>query len=62
MPGSLAPQGDLRAIHLKNLRIASRSAPSSNNPRPWQEAQFHQAARILAGKIDPIEDGDFPAP
>jgi hypothetical protein len=55
--GGLAPQGYLRSVHLKNLRIAARRTQSGGNAGPRQEAQLHEAAGIFARQIDPFQDG-----
>ena len=51
-----APQGDLRTIHLEHARVAARSATPRDDPRSGQEAEFHQAAGVVARKVDAVED------
>src|SRR5436190_18778314 len=60
MAGGFAPQGDLRAIHLKNPGIAARSAPAGGYAGAGQETKLHEAARVVPGEVNPIEDGDIP--
>ena len=60
MPGSLAPQSNFRAIHLKNTGIAAGGATTGSYACSRQETQFHQASGIIPRKIDPVEDGDIP--
>ena len=54
--GSFPPQRDFRTIHLEDPWIATRRAQPGRDPRPRQEAEFHQALRIIARQIDSIED------
>jgi ribosomal-protein-alanine N-acetyltransferase len=52
----VAAQRDFRAIHLEDARIAAGGAVSRRDARAGDEAEFHQAARIFGGQIDPVED------
>ena len=54
-PGRFAAQRDFRTIHLKDPRIAARSAEAGRDSGARQETKLHQAARVVAGKIDAIE-------
>jgi ribosomal-protein-alanine N-acetyltransferase len=59
-PGGLAPQGDLRTIHLKHPRVAPRGAPPGSDPGAGQKTQLHQAARIIVGQVNAIQDSGIP--
>jgi len=59
MPGGFAAQGDFGAIHLKHSWIATGGAPACGDAGSGQEPKLHQAARIVSGKINPVEDSDL---
>ena len=55
-PGGFPPQRDFGTVHLKDPRIAARSAQPRRDSRPGQETEFHQALGIVARQIDFVKD------
>src|SRR5580700_583922 len=52
--GGLAPQRNLRAIHLKHPWIAAGSALASRDTRTGQKSQFHEPPRIVGRQVEPV--------
>ena len=52
----VAAQGDFRTIHLEDARIAAGGAESRGDAGAGDEAKLHQAARIVGGQIDAVQD------
>jgi hypothetical protein len=50
----LAPERDLRTVHLKNARVTARSAASGHDTSAGKEAKFHEPASFRRREIDPI--------
>ena len=55
-PGRLPSQRDFRAVHLENPWVATGRARAGHDSRAGQKTKFHQAAGILVGKIDPLDE------
>jgi hypothetical protein len=54
--GGGTAQRNLGAIHLEDSRIAAGSALSGGDAGAGEKAKFHQAAGIVGGEINVIED------
>ena len=54
-----APDGDFRAIHLEQARIAERRTAGCGDQRARQETELHQPPGVLLGKVNGVEDGGF---
>jgi hypothetical protein len=48
-----------RTIHLKDAGIAAGSTPSRRNAGSWQETEFHQPSREIAGQINAVDNARF---
>ena len=56
---SVAPQGDLRAVHLEHAGVPSGSAQGGDDRAAWNEAEFHQASGNVLGQVEVVEDALF---
>jgi hypothetical protein len=52
-----AAESDFGTIHLIDLGITAGSALAGGNSGPRQEAEFHETAGIVDGKVDVLQNG-----
>src|SRR5258706_13623842 len=55
MRSSLAAKRDFRSIHAINARLTARSAAGGDDYVPRKEAELHETAGDIFGKIEAVE-------
>jgi hypothetical protein len=57
--GGFAAQSHFGTVDAENTRVAARRAMARCYALAWEEAELHQAAGNILGKVEAIEDTIF---
>ncbi len=62
MGRGLTPQSHFRAIHTEDPRVSERRTASGVDLGAGLEAEFHEPAGVVFGKVDAVEQSFFAVP